>query len=91
MSMSSPGKPTKSQQKRLDKFKRLAICRTNKTLKNLELIGNLSMPAYLYNQEQVDTIFDALQTALNDAKDKLEHRLEVEGGIYKPKPFSLDD
>ncbi len=53
-----------------DKFRRLASNRVNNCLKQLELIGKLSSSAYKYTPEQVEKIFDALQSALDTTKAK---------------------
>lgn len=52
-------------------FKRLAESRTEKALDMIDLIGNLSNKSfYEYTQEEVETIFDALQKALDENKAK---------------------
>lgn len=54
-------------------FVRLAEARTNKALKCIELIGNLSNHAcYEYSQTQVDAIFGALQSAISTQKSKFK-------------------
>ena len=54
-----------------DKFKRLAESRVNKIIDALRLLGHLSHKGnYTYTDEQVDTIFKAIQRDLNAAKSK---------------------
>ncbi len=56
---------------RKENFIRLAESRTNKILKSLELLGNLSNRSYYeYTQEQVDAIFNALQEELETQKTR---------------------
>lgn len=56
-----------------ENFVRLAEARTNKAIKNIELIGNLSNRAcYEYSQAQVDAIFTALQAAISTQKSKFK-------------------
>ena len=53
-----------------ERFKRLASKRVNATMKQIELIGNLSSGSYEYSEEQVSKIFDTLQESLDSAKAK---------------------
>jgi hypothetical protein len=54
---------------RRTKFVELAEARVNKTLKNLQLIGNLSnRSAYEYSDADVRKIFASLQHGLDGAK-----------------------
>lgn len=53
-----------------DRFKRLAEKRVNATLKQMELIGNLSSGSYEYTEEQVNKIFDTIQESLDSVKAK---------------------
>lgn len=54
---------------RKDNFKRLAEARTNKILKLLTLLGNLSNKSYYdYSESQVETMFNALQDELDNQK-----------------------
>lgn len=65
-----------------EKFTRLAENRTNKVLKEIDLIGNLANKSnYEYNQEDVDKIIKALKKSVSDlenmfsSKDKREFKL----------------
>lgn len=54
---------------RHEKFKRLAIQRTNATLDKLRLLGNLSAPTnYEYTEEEVNKIFNAIESQLRTIK-----------------------
>ena len=63
-----------TQKSKEDNFVRLAEARTNKALKSIELIGNLSnRSSYEYSQTQVDAIFSALQSAVSTQKSKFKN------------------
>ncbi len=54
---------------RKDNFIRLAEARTNKILKLLTLLGNLSNKSYYdYSESQVETMFNVLQEELDNQK-----------------------
>lgn len=54
-----------------DKFVGLAEARVNRAIKDIRLIGNLSnRNAYSYTDEQVRTVFKALQKELDTAKGR---------------------
>ena len=54
-----------------EKFVKLAEARTNKALKDLQLIGNLSnRGAYEYSEEDVRKMFKALQDGLENSKQR---------------------
>lgn len=55
-------------------FIRLAEARTNKAIDCIELIGNLSNKTYYeYSQKQIDSIFNAIQSALTAQKRKFNN------------------
>lgn len=55
------------------KFKRIASARTQKIIDMIELLGNCSNRyVYDYSQEEVDKIFNAIETELKLAKDKFK-------------------
>ena len=52
-----------------EKFKRLAILRTNAVLEKLRLLGNLSNKAnYDYSEEELRKIFSAIDSQLRNVK-----------------------
>ena len=56
---------------RAQRFKRIAIYRTNEVLNKIRLIGNLSNKAnYDYTEDEVNKIFSAVETQLKIAKAK---------------------
>lgn len=62
-----------------EKFKRLAEARTNKALKQIKLIGNLSnKSSYKYNQDEVAVIFGALEAELGKARSRFENAGHVD-------------
>jgi hypothetical protein len=69
---------------RRDKFIELAQARVNKTLKDLQLIGNLSnKAAYEFSDGDVRKIFSALQKGLDTAKSRFTRESESAGGEFK--------
>lgn len=50
-----------------DKFKRLAVNRTNNALKNIDLLKNLSnKQSYDYTKEEIEKIIRVLRSAINE-------------------------
>ena len=67
-----------------DKFVELAEARVNKTLKDLQLIGNLSnKSAYEFSEADVRKMFGALQKALDTAKARFSRDSESGGGTFR--------
>jgi hypothetical protein len=56
-----------------ERFVRLAEARTNKLLKGLDLLGNLSNRSnYVYNEDDVKKIFGTLRKKLKDIEVRFE-------------------
>ena len=56
-----------------EKFKRIASASTQKILSMLELLGNCSNNyVYEYSQEEINKIFNAIETELRITKDKFK-------------------
>lgn len=54
-----------------EKFRRLALSRTNKIIDMVDLLGNLSNRSnYEYSASDVDKIFRAIETSVKKAKAK---------------------
>lgn len=54
-----------------EKFKRIASARTQKIIDMVDLLSNCSNPyIYEYSQEEVNKIFNAIETELKIAKEK---------------------
>lgn len=68
-----------------DRFRRVVEARVNKLIKMLRLLGNCSGIAYAYTPDQVEQVFAALQTELDNAHQRFAH-----SGKGK-KRFSLSD
>ena len=67
-----------------DKFIKLAEARVNKTLKDIQLIGNLSnRSAYEFADSDVRKIFSALQKGLDSAKARFNRESEGSGGEFR--------
>lgn len=71
--------------KKAENFVRLAEARTNKIIDMVLLLGNLSNKTnYSYTNEQVEAIFDSIQQALDETKQKF-----LEKPTQKRKKFRL--
>lgn len=67
-----------------EKFVELAEARVNKTLKDLQLIGNLSnRSAYEFNEGDIRKMFAALQKALDAAKARFSREGDAAGGSFR--------
>lgn len=66
------------------KFVELAEARVNKTLKDIQLIGNLSnTSAYEFSQADVRKIFITLQKALDASKARFSAENDSSGGEFR--------
>lgn len=67
-----------------EKFVQLAEARVNKTLKDLQLIGNLSnRSAYEFTDADVRKIFSALQKGMDSAKARFSKEGDGTGGEFR--------
>lgn len=74
-----------SNNKKAENFVRLAEARTNKIIDMVLLLGNLSNKTnYSYTDEQVKAIFESIQQALDETKQKF-----LEEPTQKRKKFRL--
>lgn len=72
--------------KKQERFKKIAEQRTNKIVKTLDLLGNCANKSnYEYTDEQVRKIFNAIEKELKETKIKFESQQEKE----KNKTFKL--
>lgn len=63
----------KNEETKRDKFVRLAEARTNKTIKMIQLLGNLSdKRSYEFSDKDIATIFNAIDKELKMARQKFE-------------------
>lgn len=59
----------KQEETKRERFVRLAEARTNKIIDMLQLLGNCANKnTYEYTQEDVEKIFSAIQSQLNESK-----------------------
>ena len=66
------------------KFVELAEARVNKTLKDLQLIGNLSnRSAYEFEEADIRKMFSVLQKALDTAKGRFSKGADGGGGEFR--------
>ncbi|RSU63302.1 hypothetical protein BRX36_16015 [Sphingomonas sp. S-NIH.Pt1_0416] len=66
------------------KFVELAEARVNKTLKDLQLIGNLSnRSAYEFEEADIRKMFSTLQKALDAAKGRFSKGVDGGSGEFK--------
>ena len=66
-----------------EKFVRLAEARTNKIINMIQLLGNCSNHSqYEYDQKDVDKIFKAIQTELDEAKKRFSKQDSEKGSRF---------
>ena len=69
----------KEEESKHDKFRRLASNRTNKILSTLTLLGNCSSRGtYEYSEEEIEKIFDTIQSKLDETKARFSHKKHEE-------------
>lgn len=67
-----------------DKFRRLAVARGNRVLRDIELLGNLSnRNNYEYTPEQVRVVFSTIEEELRIAKQRFS------GGVQAKREIVL--
>jgi len=60
---------------RHDNFVRIAEKRTNKIIDMIETLGNLSNKSfYDYSQQEIESIFDAIQNELDTQRSRFENK-----------------
>ena len=66
-----------------DKFVRLAEARTNKIIKMIELLGNLSNTStYEFTEEDINSIYERILTELKLSKDMFELKLRKKNKLF---------
>ncbi|MFH0892423.1 MAG: hypothetical protein V1867_06625 [Candidatus Falkowbacteria bacterium] len=59
---------------RRERFKKLAVHRTNEVLKKLKILGNCSnRSAYDYNEEEINKIFSEIEKNVKGVKAKFHY------------------
>lgn len=72
-----------SQTEKRERFKKLAVYRTNEVLKRLKILGNCAnRSAYDYTEEEVNKIFSEIERKVREIKAKFYFP-------YKNKKFKL--
>ena len=67
------------ENKKIERFKRLATYRTNEVLRRLRTLGNCAnRSAYEYNKEEVEKIFQAINQKLKETRSKFHFPKEKE-------------
>lgn len=67
-----------------EKFKRLAEQRTNKIIRTLRLLGNLSNKSnYSYNDRDVDKIFSAINAEMRLCRGRFTSSVSDKGGEFE--------
>ena len=62
-----------------ERFKRLAVYRTNEVLKRLRVLGNCSnRSAYKYTEEEINKIFSEIERKVKEVKAKFHFPKEQE-------------
>lgn len=61
----------KTKSEKRERFKRLAVYRTNEVLKRLKVLGNCAnRSAYDYNEEDINKIFSEIERRVKEIKAK---------------------
>lgn len=67
-----------------EKFVELAEARVNRTIKDLQLIGNLSnRAAYEFTEADIKRMFSAIQKAADAARARFSHQSDASGGEFR--------
>lgn len=75
---------TDNTESKREKFVRLAENRTNRILDTLQLLGNCSnTSAYEYTQKDVDKIFKAIQTRVDETKRRFNKQENSKHNTFK--------
>lgn len=68
-----------TQNDKKERFKRLAVYRTNEVLKRLKILGNCAnRSAYSYTEEEINKIFLAIERKVKEIKAKFHFPKEKE-------------
>lgn len=75
---------TENAESKREKFVRLAENRTNRILDTLQLLGNCSNTSvYEYTQKDVDKIFKAIQTRVDETKQRFNKQENSKNNKFK--------
>ncbi len=70
------------RQVKADNFARVLPPRMDKALKAICMVGECTLPTYLYTTEQAQAIVDKLHAAVKEVQDRFE-RVEGKSGGFK--------
>ncbi len=60
-----------SQEAKKERFKKLAVYRTNEVLKRLKVLGNCAnRSAYEYTEEEINKVFSEIEKKVREVKSK---------------------
>ena len=60
-----------TQEEKRDRFKKLAVYRTNEVLKRIKVLGNCAnRSAYDYTEEEIKKVFDTVEKKVREVKSK---------------------
>ena len=66
-----------------DRFKRLAVYRTNEVLRRIKVLGNCAnRSAYEYTEDEVNKIFSEIERALRNTKSKFHFTKKEEFKLW---------
>ena len=72
-----------SEETKRDKFVRIAEARTNKIINMIQLLGNCSnQNLYEYSQKDVNKMFAAIQSELDEAKKRFSKQDSQKGSKF---------
>ena len=73
----------KNEETKREKFVRIAEARTNKIINMIQLLGNCSnQNLYEYSQKDINKIFNAIQTELDEAKKRYSKQDSQKGSKF---------
>lgn len=73
----------KNEETKREKFVRIAEARTNKIINMIQLLGNCSNQSlYEYSQKDINKIFNAIQTELDEAKKRYSKQDSQKGSKF---------
>lgn len=68
-----------SENQKRERFKRLAIYRTNEVLKKLKILGHCAnRSAYSYNEKEINKIFSEIERKVKEVKSRFHFPEEKE-------------
>ena len=71
------------EESKRERFVRIAEARTNKIINMIQLLGNCSnQSAYEYSSKDVNKIFNAIQTELDEAKKRFTKQDSQKGSKF---------